>query len=88
MKTYYEWTSELVDEHDDITDVEFSDKLSDLLPILSSERVALLLRVGDDADGEKYREYAYIANGELPEEFDNGRKVPQRYHRELARANA
>ena len=49
-------------------------------------RLVLLWHIGNDVDGELERSYAYVQDGRLPIEFENGRKVPQRYHRELERS--
>lgn len=75
----YEWTSERVDEYDDIQDSDFSETLDQLVP----GRIALIVREGDDYEGEQWREYAYVENGALPLEFPNGRKIPKRFHAEL-----
>jgi hypothetical protein len=88
MATAYEWTAEEIDAHGDITDVSFWDKLAEI-PDLDLTRpgfdYGLLKRVGNEAAGETHRAYAYIRSGKLEATFDDGTKVPQRFHDELAK---
>ena len=87
MATIYEWCIETVDEHDDIIDLDFSDKLSAFKPseIDTTHRLALLCNVGTDDDGLLDRQYAYSLEGVLPYAFDGGTTVPKRFIGELAR---
>ena len=36
-------------------------------------------------EGLEDRQWAYIEDGKLPEEFDGGEKVPKRFHEEVER---
>lgn len=90
-KISYEWVFEEYDNNGDIIDPLFSDKLIDAQReaegcFTHEYEIALVRNEGTEEDGLQVREYAYItAEGELPEEFDDGYKVPQRFHKELAR---
>jgi len=94
MSVCYEWDIEEVDEHGDIQDHDFVDKLKDfgVTPTVDGERYQLVLvrTTGDDIDGADEREWAYAIQRDgrwvLPEEFDGGTRVPKRYHDELARS--
>ena len=47
-------------------------------------RLGLLYHLGNEVDGELERDYAYLEDGKLPTHFPHGRKIPQRFHKELA----
>lgn len=88
----YEWTWEVEDEYGDIVEQGFGDTLAECLREAPDEaELALMRRFGSDDDGELERGYAYCQpnpNGPglvLPECFDNGFTVPQRFHAEVAR---
>ncbi len=90
QKVNYEWTLEAIDEFDDISDSEFSEKLSAFADAeLNGKDIGLVRNEGTEADGLTDRYWAYIKDGKLPEFFsdDQGRevniKVPQRFHEEL-----
>lgn len=99
QKTVYEWDVETWDEHDDIQDHAHSDKLEagmlDTCTYIDENNDAItphLVLVRDvwelfsEEDGDlKYRDWAYVKDGKLPEEFMDGIKVPKRFHEELAR---
>ncbi len=95
MKTYYEWTLEELDEHEDIVDVNFWDTLdqckSQLTELGSSLRLGVNKRVYDEYGewGELVdRAYAYVdpATMALAATFEeDGCKVPKRFHTELTR---
>ena len=85
----YEWVIEELDEHGDITDCNHWDSLvqsSENRSILSGPfDIGLVFNKGNNDDGLVEREYVYIDKSTLllPPEFDNGRKVPSRFHIEL-----
>lgn len=88
MKVQYEWDRETVDSHGDIVDHNHSEKLAHII----EDKGALVL-VRDEyteENGVEHREWAYVEGGKLPENFEDafgkkGSRVPQRYHKELAR---
>ena len=79
MKTYYEWTIETI-EDGDLVDVDFSDTL-DFAPE-PDQRIGLRKYKGDDSSGVTEGWYAYPNDGELPTFFDDGERIPARYHAE------
>ena len=85
-RVFYEWAVEQVDEHDDIQDVNHYDTLAETgYPALyDGERLVLIrdVMVWNDLYD---RQWAYVENHMLPRDFDAGAKVPQTFHRELAR---
>ena len=46
--------------------------------------LGLVYHLGNEVDGELERDYAYVEDGKLPTHFPHGRKIPQRFHKELA----
>jgi hypothetical protein len=87
----YEWTWEIEDEYGDITSQGFGDTFAECRREAPADAgIALMRRYGSDDDGEiPPRGYAYCQPGPgvglvLPEFFDNGVKVPQRFHAEVA----
>lgn len=89
MTTEYEWCIETIDDYDDITDLDFSDKISsfkisDLAynPVAGEpkKRLVLVRSVGDNDEGLQDREWAYLEGGALPKEFTGGTQVPLRFH--------
>ena len=92
MKTVYEWCAERLDG-EDIVDHRHADRLRDLWPVDDDERLCLVRDTGDDINGLSDRMWAYADNRMLPSHFTycgegmhpNGFKVPQRFHREIAR---
>jgi len=81
MATNYEWDLETY-EGDDIIDHWFAEKLSNLPLPAATQVLVLVRRVGYPDEGVGDREWAYIQDGKLPEIFDGGTRVPQRFHRE------
>lgn len=80
----YEWVWELTDEHDDIVEHQYLDTYREMVSSApAGADFGLCRRVGNDDDGEIEREYAYIERGVLPERFDGGSTVPQRFHKEV-----
>lgn len=102
MPIIYEWTRETVDpETGDILDTAFADDPRDVWPTGANDRLALVRTTGDDVRGITDRMWAYAdAARMLPAEFTycgaepgeadppNGVRVPQRFHRQIARAAA
>lgn len=93
--TVYEWKAEQTDRYGDIIDVDHNDSLKQLLAA-NDEMVdgAVVLNVclvksvatgpnerGLDTDEQAY---AYIVDGLLEVNFDNGDKVPNKYIKEAA----
>ena len=81
----YEWDIETVDNNGDIQDHHHSDTCFDLIkcPLEKGERLVLVRNLGNDEDGLQDRQWAYVDPTGLPDFFDGGAKVPQRFHREL-----
>jgi hypothetical protein len=93
QRVSYEWDYESVDEYGDILDHDFRDECPGL-PTESNVELVLVRNVftglsGDDfnmsADLE-HRSWAYVVNGQLPEEFDDGERVPKKLHADFAKA--
>jgi len=93
-RTAYEWDLEQMDEHGDIIDHSFQDKCP-TEPLPEDNSVALVL-VKSEAEGYPddeasyhmdHRTWAYVTvDGRLPETFDDGSKVPVRFHKEFNKA--
>lgn len=87
-KSTYEWAWEATDESGEITDCDYFPTLAECQgQALTGADVALVKRYGNDDDGEVGRTYAYLQAGpegelKLPETFDDGTTVPQRFHKE------
>lgn len=88
--TTYEWVVESIDEHGDVQDLDFWDTYAEARraaagpgPGIARVEVGLVRSVWRD-DGELLRRgYAYLDEGELPEAFDDGARVPQRFRKEV-----
>jgi len=87
-QTCYEWDYESVDEHGDIIDHNFFDEF----PGLPAEPNVQLVLVRNVARGYKSdplsfdleeRSWAYVVDGKLPVEFDDGYPVPKRFFKHL-----
>ena len=78
----YEWTAELLDRNGDIEDSDFSEKLRDL--DTEGRRVGLVRQRGNEHDGVTERTWAYVEGGKLPRCFQDGERVPVRFHAEWA----
>jgi len=96
----YEWDTEIIDENGDIHDHNFFESpLFDRFvwtdgegnqvaaDLDDNEELVLVFNTGNPHDGITDRAWAYVDldTGLLPERFDNNRKVPKRFHAELAR---
>lgn len=91
-RTTYEWVCETLDAEGEIVECHYTTTLAECLQLATAgDDLGLVQRIGNDDDGELERAYAYVqpAAGrpgrELPEYFDNGARVPQRFHAELSR---
>lgn len=85
-RVYYEWTAEREDEWGDIQDSNFADTLAALLPFAKEGwALGLVRNVGCESEGVEDRQWAYPKDGVLPERFDGGSKVPQRFLAEWKR---
>jgi hypothetical protein len=87
LKTSYEWDLETVDKNGDIQDHHHSGTCFDLVkyPMEENQRLVLVRDRYSDDEGLQDRQWAYVENNKLPVEFDGGFKVPQRFHKELAK---
>lgn len=101
VETYVEYDDA---DDEDIIDHHHSEIVAPLLPMLEGPDCptltehgpgvlkARLVLVRDEYDTEIEelidRSWAYVESGELPETFDNGKRIPLAYHRELATAIA
>jgi len=88
----YEWDNEVIDCNGDIFDHYHEDKLDYCYPPLTTpdlgNNTMSLVLVRDEWDqwGELVdRDWAYVEDGKLPEEFSYGVKVPKRFHAEYKR---
>jgi hypothetical protein len=84
-KLDYEWDIEILDEYDDIIDHDFQDKFPG--PQTDDKHVVVLVKsYARGLSGMEHsfsitdRTWAYMKGGELPEEFDDGSRVPKRFH--------
>ena len=84
LHTEYEWGYDVLDEHKDIIETAFADKLDTFKQndVINHE-LCLIRHVGNAERGLVDRQYAYVENGELPGEFDGGAKLPDCYREEL-----
>ena len=93
-RTAYEWDLESYDEYGDIIDHYFHEKCpTESLPEDGSTKLVLVKSeaVGYPDDEYSYdidhRTWAYVdADGQLPEFFCDGSKVPQRLRKEFDKA--
>jgi len=82
-KISYEWDIETTDENDDIVDHEHGYTLKDLHKLGKNQRLVLVCDQVDAWGDLILRSWACADDGALPQTFDCGRKVPQKFHREL-----
>ncbi len=97
---YYEWTVEHVDpEYEDILSVEFWNTADEAirsasLPshcvtedgVVCRVDIGVIRSKGNQDDGLKHRAYAYVEDGKLPGQFDDGHVVPKLFQKELDQA--
>ena len=83
----YEWVVEEHDQYGDIIDPLFfetyKEAIRESLDCVGYYEIALVRNTGNDEDGLTDRQYAYVNDDELPEEFDLGNRVPARFHSEV-----
>ena len=88
MAVNYEWATEYKLDSGDIEEVVHWDAAAEaILDHHQNKEVTDLVLVRDlwrDEDLDD-RQWAYVENGKLPKEFDGGAKVPQRFHKALAK---
>ena len=92
----YEWDIETVDmQYGDIMDHDFHKSYKDCLEAIKlqtgeGKRFDIVL-VRDTFSGKDHnlrgRNWAYIVDGKLPEDFENGYKVPVKFHKEVEHTN-
>ena len=85
----YEWDAETWLD-DEVHDHDHRDTLGEMSRLEADQRLVLVRDVGNRIEGLLDRLWAYVENGKLPEYFSDsmtvtGVKVPQRFHRELAK---
>lgn len=87
-----EWTVETVDEFGDIIESEFlptyfeAKGYTEMYPDIDEGchyEIGLIKYYAAPKIGTPDRTYAYIEDGALSEEFDDGTRVPAIYHREV-----
>ena len=78
----YEWFTEEIDSDGEILDIHFTPSARSL-PTSGNIRCGLKRDDGDDHDGVRDRQLAYIVNGHLPATFDGGARIPIRFRTEL-----
>lgn len=83
MATAYEWVVEEMDG-EDIEDTHCFDSLNEARAALKPGDCLALRKLKSNRDGDSVESfsYAYLANGKLPAEFDDGSAVSDRYLRE------
>lgn len=86
----YEWVLETLDEHGDIQDVTHYDTLLELFsqPKPNRADVGLVRSEGSEANGIENRQWAYLEDGKLPNKFDGGAAIPERFRNEVSRTTA
>ena len=88
-KLDYECDIEMLDEFDDIIDHDFQDKYPGVQA--DDKNVVVLVKsYARGLSGDEYsffiedRTWAYLKDGKMPEEFDDGSRVPKRFHKEVS----
>ena len=82
-KISYEWDLETIDENGDIVNHDHSYTLKELNKISRNQRLVLVCDQVDGWGNLTKRSWADVDDDALPQSFDCGRKVPQKFHREL-----
>jgi len=81
--TTYEWAAEKIDESGDIIEASYWDtrREAETMRDRGFTEIALCRRVHDPVDGDEIeRQYAYLLeDGEMPDFFDAGARVPARF---------
>ena len=86
MSVVYEWVVEEVDSDGDIVETAAWDTLSDCRKQMAKVNepgchweLCLVRNQGNNDQGLQDRQWAYVVDGELPDEFDGGAIVPKKY---------
>lgn len=80
----YEWEWAQLDKHGDIDELRHADPGE--LAVLNGWTVySLVKNYGNDIEGIKDRSWAYVEDGVLPQEFEDGTRVPAKLLAEFAR---
>jgi hypothetical protein len=91
----YEWVIEPTDDNGDILESLHADTYREAIQVAAQcdypdqhrVDIGLVRDQGSDSEGIEDRQWAYMTeDGKLPECFDGGSKVPQRFHAELRNA--
>ena len=83
-KTDYEWDFESLDEHGDIIDHDFNETFPGL-PTDANVNLVLVKSIAEGYNSDpasfdcKDRTWAYVKDGVLPAQFDDGSPVPKRF---------
>ena len=89
-KVGYEWAcEEWTEDRSDVLENYFDERVLRCLETskqLQTFSIVLVRDVYCETEGLIERSWAYVDNGELPEEFTGGAKVPKRFVAELAKA--
>lgn len=97
MPVTYEWVVEWVDANDDIEAVDHANTAAQAIKTMQDALdpgwryewgVVRNVWAKDDPDDLRDRQWAYVDDGKLPDEFDGGGKVPARLRAELRKALA
>lgn len=84
-ETYYEWVIEDLSEHGDIENTQAFDKFYEAFKRRGDRfALGLTLNVGNQLEGVTFRDWAYIEKGELPDCFEGGDKIPERFRKEMS----
>lgn len=90
---WYEWVfEEIENDEGDIIDPQFCKTLKECMSIEPDEKsireeIAIVRFTGNEFDGVKSRDYAYIKDNKLPEIFpEYCHTIPKKFHKELANA--
>jgi hypothetical protein len=91
-KLDYEWDIESLDIHGDIIDHDFKSSFPGPRDFDATGEVVVLVKSyarglsgREDSFMIEDRTWAYLEDGKLPEEFEDGTRVPKRFHAEVAR---
>lgn len=88
----YEWDVETVAPDGDVLDHDHDDNCLSRLLARRNEleagtaHLVLVRDVNDEVDGVTDRTWAYVEDGQMPDEFEDGRNVPKRFLAEFATA--
>lgn len=80
--TFYEWDTEYTDEYGDVVDHDFHGETFPGIPADPNASLVLVRSKYRPGSGDLIdRGWAYVKNGELPANFDDGYPVPERFHK-------